>query len=404
MRNLSQATSRTLNKLNFFSKPSAIKSCHTRNNNASKRHHQPCTNSDPKRIRLGDVEKVRPDITQDLNLALRLANKEVIATPRLAQLVLALKHNVHEDSSTEEEQEHVCEHDAVASAVMRLLLGAVDVGRHDSVHVSPADDDADHDAALQRALDVVGRPGQGVGDGGVDAHCAEEGSGVLDVHVAGGEEHHEADAADEGDDHVAVSAPLGLVGNVADHNGHDGSDGVRGHGEQLELGSGVLHALENGRQEQREAVQRAQAAHVDDGVAPRLPVDERGLHVARIDLSDAGACLAVGAEAAHGAELLVGVEEGGGVREVEDHPPAEDADEDGHQSFDDKDPAPPLVAGDAVHLRDGGGEETTEGSGESGSGEEESRAETEFLALVPAAGNTLAQRDGYARKERAYER
>lgn len=41
-----------------------------------------------------------------------------------------------------------------------------------TVEVAPADHRADDDAALVHAFDVVGAPGQGVGDGGIDAHGA----------------------------------------------------------------------------------------------------------------------------------------------------------------------------------------------------------------------------------------
>jgi hypothetical protein len=46
---------------------------------------------------------------------------------------------------------------------------------------------------------------------------------------------------------------------------------------------------------------------------------------------------------------------------------------------------PALVAASTVHLGDGRGQKTTERSSKSSSGEEERGAETEFLALVPAA-------------------
>lgn len=57
---------------------------------------------------------------------------------------------------------------------------AVDVGGDDAVEVAPADDEADGDAALVDAFDVVGGPGDGVGDAGVDSEGAEVDAGVLD--------------------------------------------------------------------------------------------------------------------------------------------------------------------------------------------------------------------------------
>ena len=76
--------------------------------------------------------------------------------------VLALEHGPHEHSATEQEQRHVSEHHAVASPVSGLLFGQEDVGGDNTVDVAGADDDADDDAALVDALDVVAAPGQGV--------------------------------------------------------------------------------------------------------------------------------------------------------------------------------------------------------------------------------------------------
>jgi len=55
----------------------------------------------------------------------------------------------------------------VAGEEAGRVLAAVDVGGDDAVEVSPADDEADGDAAFVDAFDVVGGPGDGVGDGGV---------------------------------------------------------------------------------------------------------------------------------------------------------------------------------------------------------------------------------------------
>lgn len=341
-------------------------------------------NPQPLLARSSGVEEVWAVIAHDLELLLGLVLHPVIALALLAEPVLALEHEVHEDGSAEEEQELVGEHDAVAGPVPGLLLLGVDVGGNNTVHVAPADDDTDHDTALQRAFDVVGRPGQGVGDGGVDADGAEESTCVLDVHIVGGEKHGETDAADERDDHVAVTTPLGAVGNETDDNSHGGGNGVGRNGHELGLGAGVAHTEKNGGKEEGEAVQRAKAAHVDDSVAPGLPVLERSVNVAAVDVANGGTGLTVSAETTESAELLISGEEGGGVGEVEGHPPAHETDTDGHETLDDENPAPSRVATDSVHVGDGSGEKTTEGTSKRGSGEKHGGTETEFLALVPA--------------------
>jgi len=54
----------------------------------------------------------------------------------------------------------------VARVVPWLLLLEVDVGREDTIEITPADDDADDDAAFVDAFDVAAGPGESVGDGG----------------------------------------------------------------------------------------------------------------------------------------------------------------------------------------------------------------------------------------------
>jgi hypothetical protein len=67
------------------------------------------------------------------------------------------------------------------------------------------------------------------------------------------------------------------------------------------------------------------------------------------------------------------------------HPKRRNADDDGDQALQDEDPRPPGFAGDAVHLRDRGGEQAAKGARNGGGGEEDGGAHTELGALVPAA-------------------
>ncbi|GJD04251.1 hypothetical protein ColKHC_13076 [Colletotrichum higginsianum] len=290
---------------------------------------------------------------------------------------------VHEDGAAEQEEDLVAEDDAVAGEVPGRLVLEVDVGRDDAVEVAPADDHAEHDGALEGALGVVDDPGERVGDGRVDAGGAEEGAGVLDLRVARDDEEDEADDADDDGGDVAVAAPAGAVRDDADGDGQGGGDGVGGHGEQLGLGAGVAHAAQDGGQEEREGVQGHEAAHVDGHVAVRLPVLEGGVDVALVKVLG-GAALLAGDEAALDADAVVRGEEAGVLGPVEDHPPAEDADEDGGQALDDEDPSPAGLAADAVHGGDGGGEQAAEGAGEGGGGEEDGGTDADLGALVPA--------------------
>ena len=77
--------------------------------------------------------------------------------------ILAPERRVHEHGAAQQEQRHVGEHRAVACVVSRLFVLEEDVRGDDTVDVAGADDDADDDAALVDAFDVVAAPGEGVG-------------------------------------------------------------------------------------------------------------------------------------------------------------------------------------------------------------------------------------------------
>ncbi|GKT76356.1 hypothetical protein ColTof4_08779 [Colletotrichum tofieldiae] len=97
-----------------------------------------------------------------------------------------------------------------------------------------------------------------------------------------------------------------------------------------------------------------------------------------------GAALLVGDEAALNTNALLGGEETGVLGPVENHPPAEDADENRGQALDDEDPSPAGLTTNTVHLGDGGGKETAEGAGQGGGREEDGGADADLRALVPA--------------------
>lgn len=145
----------------------------------------------------------------------------------------------------------------------------------------------------------------------------------------------------------------------------------------------MAHAAEDGGEEEGEGVEGGEAAAVDDHVAVRLPVLEGGVDVALVKVLG-GAALAVHDEAALDADAVVLVEEGCRLGPVKDHPPAEDTDEGGGETFDDEDPGPAGHAANTLHLGNGSGEETTEGAGEGGGREEERGAHTDLGTLVPA--------------------
>lgn len=272
----------------------------------------------------------------------------------------------------------------MAETELGLIFCAVDVRTDDTVEVSPADREADRDTALVGAFDVVGGPGDGVRDTGVDARGAEEGACVLDVRVLRGEEHAETCDSEQRDTNVAPTALAGLVGHETDDDGQESSNGVRRNREQVGAGAGETELGNDGGEEEGECVQSAVAAHVNGGEGEGFPVLDRGPEIRHFELFVVGGGLGVCFQTAdHAATIVFGQELGFGG-EVLHHPVTDYADDDGGKAFEDEDPGPTFQATDALHLGDGGGEQTTERSGERGSREEDGSALAELRALVPA--------------------
>lgn len=79
-------------------------------------------------------------------------------------------------TAAEQPQHKIRQHDSMPMEKSGLILGAVDIGRYDTVEVAPPDDESEGDSALIHAFDIVGSPGDGVRDAGIDAYRAEESS------------------------------------------------------------------------------------------------------------------------------------------------------------------------------------------------------------------------------------
>lgn len=146
----------------------------------------------------------------------------------------------------------------------------------------------------------------------VDTSSAEERASVLNLRVGGCNQHRESDDGEGHGDHVADSTLAGPVGDVTNENGHRGGDSIWRDGKKLSLSTSVAHTSQNGWKEQREGVEWAEVAHVDDRVAPRLPVLECGKDVAFVVLL-AGARLLVGSKSAADTKTLIGGEESRGI-------------------------------------------------------------------------------------------
>lgn len=123
-------------------------------------HNQQASKPNP---HLQRVNEVRPVVARHPDLIRSLASMHVVPLPTPSLRVLALERRPHEHGAAEQEQRHVGEHGGVAGVVARLLVLEEDVGGDDTIDVAGADDDANDDAALVDAFDVVAAPGEGVG-------------------------------------------------------------------------------------------------------------------------------------------------------------------------------------------------------------------------------------------------
>lgn len=273
-------------------------------------------------------------------------------------------------------------------ALVEAWAVKVDIAADDTVEVAPANEEAKHNTSLVDAFDVVGDPGNGEGDAGVDAESAQKGADVLHGGLGGGHHHDETDDANNGADNVEDATLLDTVGPEADDDGHDGGQDVGRHAEELVLDNvrllGDAHVLDNGGEEETKSVERHEGAHVDEHGDVRLPVLDGSPEGIHLEALVGGRGLLVLTEAEEDASAVLGGEKLGLGGEVVDEPKGHDGDDDGDGALDDEDPRPAGAVGEAVHVLDGGGEQAAKGAGDGGSGEEDGGAHAKLAALVPA--------------------
>jgi hypothetical protein len=181
-------------------------------------------------------------------------------------------------------------------------------------------------------------------------------------------------------DHVETTLSV-LVGSETSTDSEEtGYDVGRDSHELSNLG-GVSKTLDNGRKENRDGVERGVDADGDEHVNPDLPVFESIL--GELDVEGIREDGTIFFKAANDLLALRVVEELGSVGVIVHNEEGHDSKDHGEETLDDEDPSPTIKATNTVHLHDTTGEETTESTGSSGSGEEDGHAETTFVTLVP---------------------
>lgn len=109
-----------------------------------------------------------------------------LTTNPLPPLIPNRQENIIRNTPTQQANNHISQHNTMSQSIPRGILSTIDIRRHHAVEIAPCNYCPQGDTALVHALDIVGNPGYGVGDTGVNAYCPEEGAGVGDVRVPGG--------------------------------------------------------------------------------------------------------------------------------------------------------------------------------------------------------------------------
>lgn len=160
-----------------------------------------------------------------------------------------------QDRATEEEHRKVPQDCTVAGVEVGGVFSSVDIGRDDAIEVTPANHDTKRHTSLVDScpicqciviwpwnnvknftLDIVARPSDRVGDRRIDSGCAEESSCVPSARSLCSQQHRETDSTNRRHNDVANASSPSSVGNPADKDGENGSQGIGGHTQQLRLG------------------------------------------------------------------------------------------------------------------------------------------------------------------------
>jgi hypothetical protein len=290
---------------------------------------------------------------------------------------------------------------------------AVDVGGDDTVQVSPAHDETDGDAAFVDAFHIVGGPGDGVGDAGVDSEGAEVDACVLDGGFGGswrstekgqleigswtmganGEkggmlgitnQHSKSCNPQEANRNIAQPSLPCPVRCKSNNDRQYGGNRVWWHAQQLRFRRRITQFPDDGRHEQRKRIQGTITTHVDNHARIGLPVLHRRPEISHLEVFVLGTALLILLQPANHPAPVIDRQKLGFIGEVLHHPEGDDADEDGSNAFQDENPCPTWLAAYTIHSGDGSSEETAKGSSHGGGGEEDCSSHAEFGALVPA--------------------
>jgi len=113
------------------------------------------------------------------------------------------------------------------SPVSGLFFHQIDVRAHNTVQITPSNDDTNAYTSLVYSFEVVCSPCKRVWNGRIDTHRSEESAGILDTGVRTANQHAESDDADANSDHIAVASHSCPICHPADKDGQHCSACIR---------------------------------------------------------------------------------------------------------------------------------------------------------------------------------
>ena len=128
--------------------------------------------------------------------------------------ILALQKYSHQDTSPKQEHRQIGQHYGMSCPIFWRCLSLIDVRANNAVEIAPADDESHCDTAFVDAFGIIGNPDDGVGDARVDAEGTKEGAGIANTGVGSGDEHNEANHAEDRGENVAEASLFGSIGDL----------------------------------------------------------------------------------------------------------------------------------------------------------------------------------------------
>jgi len=252
--------------------------------------------STPQALRLIDTQPLQP----------------IIPLPLLPLPILPLRiqnpHHTHR-----RRQDLTPDIDVMPGLIIRPILRQVGPRRHDSAAVPQRHDEATRDSANARPRRVIQSPGEERGAEREGARRSQEDGEVLDCLLLDGHEDRVPDNRHERAGEDEVAALLKVVTAPGHQDGPAAGDDVGRHGVELRLQGRPAEGVQNGGQEQREALHGDVDEEEADAADQVVDVEDGGLHVVQLDRLLA-ALLVLAVDALERDETVFGGEESALVR------------------------------------------------------------------------------------------